>query len=246
MHIQNFLHRAAILALCAAVCVSSLAARAGENDTPQKRPLVALTFDDGPSMTNTAKILDVLEKSGARATFFVVGERVAQNAAVLQRAVSLGCEIGNHTWDHKKLTELTAEQIRTQLKKTDDAVFDAAGVRPRLVRAPCGRYGCGACSALDRPVILWSVDPRDWSYAADRAGNTAQNRETVIRAATENVRDGDIILLHDLYAFTADCCGPIVEKLREAGFSLVTVSELMASRGIRLQSGKTYRRVPSE
>lgn len=246
MHFQNFLHRAAVLAICGMICVSSLAAQAGGNDAAQKTPLVALTFDDGPSMTNTAKILDVLEERGARATFFVVGERVAQNAAILQRAVSLGCEIGNHTWNHKKLTELTAEQIRAQLEKTDDAVFDATGVRPHLVRAPCGRYGCYACSALDRPVILWSVDPRDWSYAADRTGNTAQNRETVIRAATENVRDGDIILLHDLYAFTADCCETIVERLQEAGFSLVTVSELMASRGVRLQSGKTYRRVPTE
>ena len=76
--------------------------------------------------------------------------------------------------------------------------------------------------------------------------NTAENREAVIRAATENVRDGDIILLHDLYAFTAECCETIVPRLQDMGFSLVTVSELMDSRGVRLQAGKTYHSAPTD
>ena len=244
MHILTFLHRAPKVLLCAVLCMSAVAAQAGENAAAEQKPMVALTFDDGPSSVNTSKILDVLEENGARATFFVVGQRVAENAQILRRAAKLGCEIGNHTWDHKKLTELTAQQIRAQLQKTDDAVLDAIGVRPRLVRAPCGRYGCSACSVLDRPVILWSVDPLDWSYGSDRRMNTAENREAVIHAATENVRDGDIILLHDLYAFTAECCKQIVPRLREMGFSLVTVSELLDSRGIEPQAGKTYHRVP--
>ena len=244
MHIFSMMRRASAVLLAAALCASAAAAGTDPAVSAEPKPMVALTFDDGPSKTNTPKILDVLETNGARATFFVVGRNAAENAPILQRAAALGCEIGNHTWDHAKLTELTNRQIQTQLQKTDDAVSDALGIRPALVRAPCGRYGCSVCSALDRPIILWSVDPRDWTYGDTRAKNTVQNREKVIRAATENVQDGDIILLHDLYAFTAQCCEEIVPRLQDMGFSLVTVSELMENRGVRLQTGTTYRRVP--
>lgn len=204
-------------------------------------PKVALTFDDGPSKANTAKILDVLEVNGARATFFVVGQNVAENASLVRRAVEMGCEIGNHTFDHVKLTGCSAEKIRLQLQNTDRAILRAAGVRPNLVRAPCGRCSPSDLSCVDRPVILWSVDPRDWSYGSRRTANTAENRETVIRAATENVQDGDIILLHDLYAFTAQCCEKIVPLLQQKGFELVTVSELMRAKGITPKAGETYR-----
>ncbi len=222
---------------CASLVLHAVCLTASARDTAK----IALTFDDGPSKANTAKILDVLEVNGAKATFFVIGRNVAENAQLLRRAVSLGCEIGNHTFDHLKLTELSDETIRQQLKKTDDAVFRAVGIRPKLVRAPCGRCSCAVRAAIDRPIILWCVDPRDWSYAHAAAGTKAENREKVIRAATENVQDGDIILLHDIYAFTAECCETIVPKLKEKGFELVTVSELMQYRGIGLKSGETYR-----
>ncbi|MBQ7542015.1 MAG: polysaccharide deacetylase family protein [Clostridia bacterium] len=227
--------------LLAATLVLTLPAWTIRVNAKDPKPLAALTFDDGPSAANTAKILDVLEVNGAKATFFVIGRNAAENAELLQRAKALGCEIGNHTYDHAKLTELSAEKIRQQLQKTDDVVTDSLGEKPKLVRAPCGRCSCGVRSVIDRPLILWSVDPRDWEYGLDRAQNTAQNRETVIRAATENVQDGDIILLHDLYAFTAECCESIVPKLQSMGFELVTVSELMQRKGIELHAGQTVR-----
>ena len=202
---------------------------------------VALTFDDGPSGTYTAKILDVLEVNGAKATFFVVGRNAAEHAQLLRRAVSLGCEIGNHTFDHAKLPDLSGEKIREQLRKTDDVIADATGIRPELVRAPCGRCNCAVRSVIDRPIILWCVDPRDWSYGSGKAADTPASRETVIRAATENVQDGDIILLHDIYGLTAECCETIVPKLQQQGFELVTVSALMHSHGVTLHSGQTYR-----
>lgn len=247
MHEFSGISRVVVVLIAVALCtsVAFAASKTTPAPTPEKR-MVALTFDDGPSKANTPRILDTLERYGARATFFVIGQNILGNESILQRASALGCEIGNHTWDHKKLTELNTEQIREQLRKTDDAVSDAIGLRPLLVRAPCGRYGCSACSALDRPVVLWSVDPRDWSYGTERKMNTEQNRSIVICAATENVKDGDIILLHDLYAFTAQCCEEIIPQLQKQGFSLVTVSELMQNRGVEMQAGTTYRRVPKE
>ncbi len=226
----------------AALCAAMLALTGICPTVSAKRaPQIALTFDDGPSAANTAKILDILEVNGAKATFFVIGRNAAENAQLLRRAASLGCEIGNHTFDHAKLTDLSDETIRRQLEKTDEVVFDAIGVRPKLVRAPCGRCSCAVRAAIDRPIILWCVDPRDWSYGHARENNTPENRENVIHAATENVQDGDIILLHDIYAFTAACCEAIVPKLTEQGFVLVTVSELMQSHGVELRAGETYR-----
>ena len=224
--------------LCAAMLtLSGIGLSASAQDTPQ----IALTFDDGPSKVNTAKILDVLEVNGAKATFFVIGRNAAENAQLLRRAAALGCEIGNHTFDHAKLTDLSDDTIRNQLQKTDDVIAQAVGKRPQLVRAPCGRCNCAVRSSIDRPIILWCVDPRDWSYGFVRANNTATNRDKVIRAATENVQDGDIILLHDIYALTAECCKTIVPKLQSMGFELVTVSELMQNRGVKLQAGEIYR-----
>lgn len=233
----SFCQRFAATVCAALFALSGAGLCAFAKDAPQ----IALTFDDGPSTVNTAKILDVLEVNGAKATFFVIGRNAAENAPLLRRAVALGCEIGNHTFDHAKLTDLSDEKIRQQLQKTDDVISDAIGKRPKLVRAPCGRCSSGVRCAIDRPIILWCVDPRDWTYGFSRDNNTEANRQSVIRAATQNVQDGDIILLHDIYAFTAECCETIVPTLREMGFELVTVSELMQSHSVDLRAGETYR-----
>ncbi len=234
---KSFCQRfAALFCVCALVCFLACITVSAKD-----RPQIALTFDDGPSAVNTTKILDILEVNGAKATFFVIGRNAVGNEQILRRAAALGCEIGNHTFDHTKLTDLSDERIRMQLQKTDDIIFDEIGMRPKLVRAPCGRCSCAVRSAIDRPIILWCVDPRDWSYGFSRQNNTSENRQKVIRAATENVQDGDIILLHDIYALTAECCETIVPKLLDMGFELVTVSDLMQNRRIELHAGETYR-----
>ncbi len=234
---NSFCQRFAAMLCAFFFAFSSVCITASAKNAPQ----IALTFDDGPSAASTAKILDVLEVNGAKATFFVIGRNAAENAQILRRAAAMGCEIGNHTFDHAKLTDLSDEMIRQQLTKTDEAIEKAIGVRPSLVRAPCGRCSCGVRSAIDRPIILWCIDPRDWSYGHSKANNTSANRDKVIRDATETVQDGDIILLHDIYAFTAECCETIVPKLLEKGFDLVTVSELMKSHNVELKNGETYR-----
>lgn len=246
MHHSIYLRRAAVFA-CAMLLTAAAAfptaavwqaekTDAAANDSPT----IALTFDDGPSGKSTGRILDVLEANGAKATFFVIGRNIAQHADVLTRANKLGCEIGNHTYDHKKLSELSGEGIARQLQKTDEAVQGILGFRPALVRAPCGRCNQSTASRVDRPIILWSIDTRDWQYANSRRGSTAQNRDKIVRDVLEHAQDGDIILMHDIYSLTADCVAQIVPKLCERGFRLVTVSEMMQHRHIELQSGSIY------
>ena len=212
-----------------------------ETEPQTERPCVALTFDDGPSVPHTDRILDVLEANGAKATFFVVGQRVADYADVLRRAYALGCQIGNHTFDHKTLTALSEENIRTQIRKTDEAVSEILGVAPQFLRAPGGNVNAKVRQASDKPIVLWSVDTEDWRVGGKAGRNTAANRDRIIRAATENIQDGDVILMHDLYAMTAQCCETIVPRLREMGFELVTVDELMRAKGIKTEKGAVYR-----
>ena len=237
-------HNKSLRVLCFCTTIALLFSANGFAADAADRPangtrMIALTFDDGPNHANTAKILDVLEVNGAKATFFVIGSLLAQNAEVARRAQSMGCEIGNHTYDHKTWTGLSKDAVLEQIGKADAVIENVLGRRCALVRAP-GGHCCGCGKLAERPLVLWSVDTEDWKYGALKNGNTAKNRERVIRAATENVQDGDIILMHDIYAFTAECCEVIVPRLREQGFTLVTVSEMMNRRCIEMHSGGVY------
>lgn len=246
MHKPIFLRVAAVLVcamlLTAAIGFPTVAVQAAEQPHPavNDSPTVALTFDDGPSAKNTHRILDVLEANGAKATFFVIGRNIAQCADALVRANRLGCEIGNHTYDHKKLSALSSEGIARQLQKTDEAVEGILGKRPSLVRAPCGCYNKSACAHVERPIILWSIDTEDWRCANKRNGPGVQDKDVIVRRVVEHAQDGDIILMHDIYSLTADCVSEIVPALIAKGFRLVTVSELMRSHDIELQAGQIY------
>lgn len=240
MRIKMALRCAVAFAFCMLLTLSLAPTQAeSPHSAANDSPILALTFDDGPSTKSTERILDTLEANGAKATFFVIGRNIAGHTDTLVRAYRMGCEIGNHTYDHKKLCDLSADGIARQLEKTDEAIEGILGFRPTLVRAPCGRCG-NATKAVDRPIILWSVDTEDWDYACNKGGNTAQNRETIIRSVTEHARDGDIILMHDIYSLTADCCAEIIPALCQKGFRLVTVSELMAQKGISMKAGTIY------
>ena len=153
-----------VLLLSVILCCSAflaLSARAAEQAA--QRPMVALTFDDGPYSPVTGRILDVLECSDSRATFFVEGDRVAGCAPTVRRAAELGCQIGVHTWDHRRLmTQLSEEEIRTQLSATADAVSQASGIVPTLSRPVGGAVNDTVRKAVDYHIILWSVDTRDW------------------------------------------------------------------------------------
>ncbi len=186
------------------------------------RPMVALTFDDGPFAPVGNQIMDCLAQYGGKATFFVVGSRVSAYGAELQRMVAEGHEIGNHTNDHKNLTKLSGAQIQSQINLCNDAVQAACGVRPSLVRPPGGAKNGTVLANVQAPVIMWSIDTRDWK---------TRNAGKTVNAVMNQVRDGDIVLMHELYSQSGAAALEIIPRLTEAGYQLVTVSEMAGLRG---------------
>jgi len=203
-------------------------------------PLIALTFDDGPSTRYTNRILDMLEIDGGRATFFVIGASIEKHAEAMVRAYSMGCEIGNHTFTHANLTRLSSCSINNEISKADDAIFNYLLEEPRYVRPPEGGCNHAVIAAVNKPIILWSIDTGDWRFGVTKYGNTKQNRRKVIENVMREVQDGDIILMHDLYEFTADLCEELIPELRRAGYQLVTLSELFDAFGIKPENGTVY------
>lgn len=197
------------------------------------RPMIALTFDDGPRASVTNRILDSLAANGGRATFFMVGTSINGNAAVIQRMVSQGCEVGNHTNDHKYLSKLGAEGITSQLGAVNQKVAAACGVSPVLMRPPGGYINDNTLAVLKNlgmPAIMWSIDTRDWQH---------RNPQKTIETVLTQVKDGDIILMHDLYETTAQAAEVLIPELTARGYQLVTVSELASYRG-GMQPGHKY------
>ena len=198
-----------------------------------RKPMVALTFDDGPSK-HTEKLLDTFEKYGGKGTFFVVGNRIDSYKSVLKRTAKEGHEIGGHSWDHSQLTKLSASAVKKQLVNTDKKILKVAGVEPTIVRVPYGATNSTvltACKNQGLSAIQWSVDTLDWKY---------RNVDTVYKNVMSTVEDGDIILLHDIHGTTVDAMKKVIPALIEEGYELVTVSELLTYGGSDLKAGKVY------
>ena len=198
-----------------------------------KKKMVALTYDDGPYTPVTNQILDVLEEYNGRATFFVVGSRVSTYKDCIKREYKLGCEIGNHTYNHTILTSVGASTIKSEISKTNDAVKKITGQAPTIVRTPGGAVNSTVRANVGYPMFNWSVDTLDWKY---------RNSSSVVSYIKSGVRDGSIILMHDLYGSTGNATEQIVPWLVKNGYQLVTVSELMAVKGIDVQDGQLYTR----
>ena len=200
------------------------------------RPMVALTFDDGPTASVTNRILNSLEANGGRATFFMVGSNVtAGNIPTIQRMAAMNCEVANHTNDHKYLSKIGADSIISQVQTTSQKIQNACGVAPKLVRPPGGYYNQAALNVLGNmgmSAVMWSIDTRDWQH---------KNPSKTISSVLDHVKDGDIILMHDIYGTTADAAEVIIPELVKRGYQLVTVSELGAYRG-GIAPGQVYSR----
>ena len=192
--------------------------------------MIALTFDDGPSQY-TADILDELEKYGGHATFFVVGERVSSYSGTIKRAYELGCEIGNHSWSHPSLSSISVSAMKDEISKTDAAIKKVIGVAPTLLRPPYGAVDADVKKYAGKPLIHWSIDTRDWD---------TQSSSSTISSVLNNVRDGSIILMHDIYSATRNAAVSLIPTLIKKGYQLVTVSELAAYRGVSLKEGTIY------
>lgn len=180
---------------------------------------IALTFDDGPGL-HTSRLLDHLDQYKAKATFYVLGNKLATAQTTLQRMARAGHQIGNHTWDHPNLTQLDAAAIDQQITRTNQAIRDATGQAPTSVRPPYGATDQavqGRLDALGMTTTLWSVDTRDW---ADR------DSPTICRRAVAGARPGAIILLHDIHATSVEAVPCILEGLHKQGYRFVTVAAL--------------------
>lgn len=200
-----------------------------------EHPLIALTFDDGPSRSTTTKLLDGLARRGVRCTFFTVGEMIPGNEDIITRMAAEGHQVGIHSYDHVRLTGLSTADFQTQVGRTGELLGELTGRESFCIRPPYGMIDAGVEQKAPSALILWSVDPEDWS---DR--DTARQ----VAAITEAARDGDIILLHDIYPSSVDTALQVVDTLMARGFHFVTVEELFAIRGQTPENGKVYRRLP--
>lgn len=198
------------------------------------KPMIALTFDDGPSQY-TWDIVKTLADNHSRATFFEVGNRISTHQAAIDYVIANHNEVASHTFDHKDLTKVSREEAWAQVENTDWMMWAEHDVYITLVRVP---YGAENATVLDvlkeknHPNINWSVDTLDWK---------SKNKDMIADEILTKAKDGDIVLMHDVYEPTAQAVAIVVPKLIEQGYQLVTVSELMKYKGIEMESGVTYR-----
>lgn len=202
-----------------------------ENSIDPNKPMLALTFDDGPGV-DTEKILDVLKANGARATFFMLAPKVEKYPNAVKKMKDIGCELANHSTTHTDLTKLTSEGIRKELSTTSHAVAKVTGGFPTtLVRPPYGKKNDTVKATVGQPIIMWSIDTLDWK---------TRNVQSTINSVLKSAKDGDIVLMHDIHQQSVEAAVQLIPLLIQKGYQLVTVSELAEARGITMENGVSY------
>ncbi len=195
---------------------------------PTTHKVVALTVDDGPHYKTTPQILAVLREKRAKVTLFILGQNAEQHPEIIAQAVADGHEIGSHAYSHKLLNKMTSAEYNTELDKAEKIIVTVAP-KPTIFRPPGGAYNDGVLEAARKrgyTPILWSVDPGDWRRPSV---------DQVVNSVMASIKPGSIVLLHDgQYPLpTPDAIGIIIDRLREEGYTLVTVSELLQYYEVR-------------
>lgn len=196
----------------------------------KSKKMIALTFDDGPNY-NTSKIIDVLNKYDIKATFFVLGSRAINNKDILKKMADSGMEIGNHTYNHLLLTKYDENKIRSEIEDTSEVIYSATKKRPKLLRPSYGSVNNKIKKVANMPIIIWDIDTLDWKY---------HNSKRITSRVVNKVRDGDIILMHDIYSASLNALSNIIPILQDNGYEFVTIDELFYYKGISLENGKVY------
>ena len=197
------------------------------------KPMVALTFDDGPNGMVTKKIIATLNKYHQKATFFCVCNRIPKynNADVVKRAYVSGNQIASHTYGHVILTSLKSpNSIKSQVTQANQVIKEVIGCEATALRPPGGFVNDKVKKSVDLPLIGWSVDTEDWK---------SRNCHKILLKC-QSIEDGDIVLMHDLYPTTAQAVAKLVPRLVKKGYQLVTIDELFYYKKIRLENGKIY------
>lgn len=195
------------------------------------KKLVALTFDDGPSPDTTPRLLDILYDKDVLATFFTLGSRARSNPDIIKRAAKEGHEVASHTMYHQNLIRIPIASAEADIKESKEIYKSILGHDPGYTRPPYGNTNSTVSSAIGTPLILWSVDTEDWKN---------KSPETMLSLTMDEVYDGAIILMHDIYPASVDAVPNLVDTLRNNGYEFVTISELVKLRNISPQNGVIY------
>lgn len=194
---------------------------------PEKK-LIAFSFDDGPSRKNTEKILKALDRNNARATFFMLGQNAKYYPDLVKKVEESGNEVAGHSWNHPLLTKLGKKGVKKQMSQMNEAIASVTGSDVGLLRPPYGSINRTVKNTVKDPLILWSIDTLDWKTL---------NADKTADAILKQAKDGDIILMHDIHAPTAEAVKKVLPKLEKKGFQVCTVSELLEARNITLHPG---------
>ena len=182
----------------------------------EKSKCVALTFDDGPGKY-TSSLLDMLAKENVSATFYMLGQNVANFPGAVNRMAYEGHQLGNHTFDHRSLTGLSAEEIMHELSATESAIRRATGLTPDTLRPPYGAHDSAVDQLLNTPIVLWDVDTLDWQH---------HDPKKTVDLAMGQTHPGSIILMHDIHESSVKAVPELVKRLKHENYTLVTVNEL--------------------
>ena len=191
---------------------------------PRDKKLIALTFDDGPHPKETDEVLDVLSKYNVKATFFIAGKHANWYKDPLIRASKEGHEIGNHTFNHPDISNLSSSQIEEEIVKCEETLVNLTGKKPTLFRPPFGSYRKEDLESIAKKygykIVLWTtIDAKDWKNPP---------ASTIASLITNNAKNGDIILLHDYATInTVEALNILIPQMQKKGFNFVTVSELL-------------------
>ena len=173
---------------------------------------VALTFDDGPSSECTPRLLDILKKENVKATFFLVGKNIKENEDIVIRMKNEGHLIGNHTFNHSQLTKLGFDEAVEEINTTNAWITNISGYTPEYIRPPFGSFTDELLSETSMSVVMWNVDPLDWKY---------KNKDIVTDKILKNVKNGDIILMHDIFESSVDAAQTVIKELKKQDMYLL-------------------------
>lgn len=202
----------------------------GKYDSTKVRPMVALTYDDGPGQY-TEKLLECLKENNAKATFYMLGQNAEQFPEIVKQLKDAGMELGNHTYDHQILTTLSEDQISDEIRNADAAIEKGAGVPADSLRPPGGSLDETVQELAGMPIIKWSLDTKDWK---------TKSEDKTYQKVIDNVQDGSVVLMHDIHEWSVNASLRLIPELVEKGYKLVTVQELAEAKGIKLEDGEVY------
>lgn len=182
---------------------------------------IALTFDDGPMPGTTERLLDILSINGVKATFFVLGSRAARYPDIIQRMASQGHQVASHTMNHYDLTAISDATALYEINESYNILTNITGAPPTALRAPYGNANDRVVGLLGGRMRLakWNIDPRDWEYL---------NASVVYSNVVSRMRDGGVIILHDIYNTTVDAVQGIIDAARANGYTFCTIDEMFA------------------